>query len=176
MVDSVNVRWEQKSFPIILPEELNEKDFSAAKDTYDVARAVELEYVELQSFIESKYARHCADSPADEGLCEGVRRANWARMTYWPLCGEFTAAKSLREIKLVHRFVGDVFVPMVPLGSVTDPDIVSLARHLWPLVREEDLIPVDFRFFGEWMNFRKLLVMMEQDLMVGFRTFLRAKY
>lgn len=65
---------------------------------------------------------------------------------------------------------------MLSPGSLDDKDMTVLAHTMLPLVRQEDLVPIDFEFFSGWHDFAELVKAMGDKLAHGFETFLRGKY
>ena len=58
------------------------------------------------------------DNPGNEEKPQAVKRAEWARQFFYPLCRQFLVLKSWREKRFLHRFEGDNFLPLIQVTSI----------------------------------------------------------
>ena len=115
LIDSIGDRMQNNMFPAVQPEEvMGESAQSFATELLQYS--IQIEAVELQSYLDQCYKDFRRDNPADESVPEKVRRAMWARDTYYPLLLEFSFGKALDKHRFLHRMEGNLFVLMIPLA------------------------------------------------------------
>ena len=102
LTDSIADRMQNKMFPAAQPEEvMGESAQSFATELLQYS--IQIEAVELQSYLDQCYQDFRRDNPADESVPENVRRAMWARNTYYPVLLEFSFGKALDKHRFPHR-------------------------------------------------------------------------
>ena len=117
LVDLIAERHAAKEWLLVQPRELEtQSDQENAKETLAFVRKSEA--VEIQSFIDASWDTYMRDNPGDEEKPQAVKRAEWARQFFYPLCRQFLMLKSWREKKFPHRFEGGSFLPLIQVTSI----------------------------------------------------------
>ena len=117
IIDAIGDRMEQKTFPPVLPEEVQKADAcSAAKETLQFI--LKTEATELQSYHDIKYIEFRRSAPADPNISEKVRRSRFAYEHFYPLTIEFYLEKTMRTREFCHRVADGLFLPIIPIASI----------------------------------------------------------
>ena len=168
--EQLEKRWSAGTFPVLSPGD------SIPDDLPPVDLIDSVEYVEIHSFIRDKYDMFRSTCPADTDESEEVRRSKWIRECYWTHCLDYLLSKSLRAGELAHRFVGNLFIPLLTPSSVEDEDIKFLAQGLMTEVQPQDLPHISKLFFSSWADFAPFMRNMKMDKEEAFSQFTRLQY
>jgi len=175
LIDTISTRIEQHTIPHVEPSELrnaNERVLAQEILTFMDKH----EAVELQTFLEAKYAEYRSSSPSDVEVSETQRRARFAYETFYTLCSEFYMQKSLTEGQLCHRLRDNKFLPLIPVTSLGNTDQQKEAQNLVQQMTERVLPYFDEKVWKAWSALRKVCAYAKQSTDSLFQKFIQGEY
>ena len=175
ILDAIGDRMEQKTFPPVLPEEVQKADAcTAAKETLQFI--LKMEATELQSYHDSKYIEFRKSVPADPNISEKVRRSRFAYDYFYPLTIEFYLEKTMRTHEFCHRVADGLFLPIIPIASIGDEASRSAAQGAVSQMRETHIVCFDAKLWSRWTEIEKFMSYAAAKKEVLFENFVRGEY
>jgi len=175
LVDTINARMEQHMIPPVQPSELpNAHERVVAEEILTFMDKDEA--VELQSFLDTKYAEYRSSCPADVEVSETQRRARFAYDTFYTLCLEFYVQKSLTKGQLCHRLRENIFLPLIPVTSLGNIDQQKESQNLVRQMTERVLPYFNAKVWKRWSDLQKLCAYVKQPAESLFQEFIQGEY
>ncbi|CAK0903366.1 unnamed protein product [Prorocentrum cordatum] len=175
VVETIASRLSRGTFPPVLPTDFQDAGEAAgAAQTWEAV--LEVEYVELQSFIDAHWATYRETLPANPSVSEDTRRAEFMHDKFYDLCNDFQCARSLGERRFRHRYQGDVFLPVIAVASIgCELKRTDAAETVGGMTR--DLIDaLDAELWSKWGDAEKVAKYTKMSMQDLFRRFLHEEY
>ena len=148
----------------------------ACADDSPYALSSKLETVEIQSFLDAQWQEYQESNPGDEDCPRPVKKARWAREHYYYFLQTFLQRKTLDSKTFAHRVQDDIFVPLLPVSSVSTEGDRALAAQAVRQMKEGDIEEVDKVLWESWSAYYTQCGAGAENKYTYFATFLRQEY
>ena len=147
-------RIDERSFPYVLAAEAQEETVKHIADSM-LSSMMKSDYVEIQSYVDHKWAEFRSSSPVDDNVPEKVRRAKFMQDSFYVLCVQFYIERSFTEKRLRHHFSNGVFVPVIPVASMSDESKKAIATDATSSMSDNMVAQLDEKFWFRWAELTK---------------------
>ena len=155
LVDVIADRFDAQVYPPVKPAELsNVEERNSAEEVS--THMLRMNYVELQSFVDEKYAQFRSANPVDLEISERQRRPRWYYENFYCLAVDFFCSKALESRSFSHFMSDDGFVPLIPVGSIGDDEKRSKATLAVQGMKAEYVSNLDQVLWAKWDNVQRV--------------------
>ena len=154
LAEAVETRIENKSFPLVLPSEV--KDVEGAKQS--LALIDKEQAVLIQSYLDEQRAEFLRNDTVAPEVPRELKIAYFARNSYYYHVRQFLLQKSLNEKKLAHHMQGQVFIPLLPVTSLSSLEMRERASDVLGKIRQQHVFAVEKQVWEQWANLEENLV------------------
>ena len=165
---------ELNSFLDCIEEASKSQDAEEISWVLDFVRQVE--YVEIQSFVEKYEADYFQDYPPQADVSLKVAKAQWVRDSYCSLVLKYYVKKFVEEGIVSHRFEGEVFLPIISVNSSRAAQGGVVAREIVTQLKPNDLNNVDNELQDKWKAIRSALEGLNPDVLALCENFFLTEY
>ena len=123
----------------------------------------EVEYVELKSFIEQRKHEYMTSHPGDGQTAPKVVESDWNACFYNYWLRRFLVQKSLPQEKFAHKMVGDMFVSLIPPGSMEEARSQAEANDLTRKMKLQYIDQFDAALWARWKQLEQQLMYMQEE-------------
>ena len=135
-----------------------------------------METVEIQKYLDSQWQAYQELNPNDEDCPVQVKKARWARENYYYLLQSFLQRRTLDSNTFAHRTQDGIFVPLIPLSSVSTEESKQQATDAVQLMKDDDIEEVDKVLWEAWKSYFIRFGTTGGDKYACFSAFLKEEY
>ena len=148
-------RISNQKFPFIASDDLSkweDRQLSSWVEDY----AMQIEHVELQSFIDKQYADYVHDNPMDSTLSKNVRKARWAYENYYFLAREFYLIRAMNGGDWVRYVHDGRLICLMPVQSLTQEEQSQVPVSAMSSVKKEHVQDINEKLKAKWNTITSL--------------------
>ena len=117
---------------------------------------MQVEYVELQSFIDKHYEKYAQDNPMDETIPMAVRKARWAYEHYYWLARQFYLTKAMNGGDWVRYSHKDHLIYLMPVQSFTQEERSQIPATFINTIQKEHVQVINDKLMQKWHSITSL--------------------